>query len=516
MRASREGNASRWQCALWAALLVPTLACFSEDGVDLGEASSAQGSQTAAAGPKVSVQPSTLRISISAAGSQRQALKRPDEQYRRASHWLPPAEADWSELEISGPEAGENLSRGDLPGVISAGAARPTPSGTAAAGTDKLRDRAGQLRSLEHTYRAALLSLFTDSSSSSQLDSLARADIPLDDSGLLGEDLFSDSNPFEEALASNEAEKAAQPQEVVEEVPAAPAEPEIPKTPQPPASGGTRSFLEEIDEVPEDPFNFAVIGDLSQSGRESISRAIRDPQGRFVMENATRLTVSTGFFLFDDDDHLLTMDLNRDGIADLVLLRQDAGGSVVDVLEGTGELRFDKWAPLSLSQRIVGVSAFELSGDGQDDLVFIVEGVPHLVIYERAGSQFRYSRELVLPFVPGLLVGSQEAAGERRLYVFNSTLSELVALDAGRLGAIHSGPDSVLEQFKPLDVVGLLLPGQSGEFFSLELGGRITLIHKTSDSISFLGSFAAFEKTPYVIMGSYLHAGRQFVYVPAF
>ena len=401
MRAGQGGNSSGWQCVLWAALLVPTWACFSEEGVDLGEASSANGSQTVAAVKQVSTQP-TLKIFLPASGSQRQALKRPDEQrHRQASHWLPSADLGWSELEILGLEAGENLSRGSRQGVISAGAARPTPSGTAAVRTDKLRDRAGQLRSLEQTYRAALLSLFTDSSSSFQLDQLARADMTLDEGAFSSQDLFADSNPFEEALASNETERAAQPQEVAEEVPAAPAaldESEIPKTPQPPVSGGTRSFLEEIDEVPEDPFNFAVIGDLSQSGRESVSRAIRDPQGRFVMENGTRLTVSTGFFLFDDDDHLLTLDVNRDGIADLVLFREDADGSVVDVLEGTGELRFDKWAPLSLPQKIVGVSAFELSGDSQDDLVFIVEGVPRLVIYERAGSQFRYSKELVLPY----------------------------------------------------------------------------------------------------------------------
>ena len=67
-----------------------------------------------------------------------------------------------------------------------------------------------------------------------------------------------------------------------------------------------------------------------------------------------------------------------------------------------------------------------------------------------------------------------------------------------------------------MDVVGLLLPGESGEFFSLELGGRITLIHQTPDSISMLGSFAAFGKTPHVIVGGYLYAGRQFVYLPAF
>ena len=74
MRTGQEGNAILWQCVLWAALLVPTLACFSEEGVDLGEASSANGSPAAVAVKQVSTKP-TLRISIPALGSQRQALK---------------------------------------------------------------------------------------------------------------------------------------------------------------------------------------------------------------------------------------------------------------------------------------------------------------------------------------------------------------------------------------------------------------------------------------------------------
>ncbi len=45
----------------------------------------------------------------------------------------------------------------------------------------------------------------------------------LDEGAFSFEELFGDSNPFEEALASNEAERAAQPQEVAEEVPPAAA-----------------------------------------------------------------------------------------------------------------------------------------------------------------------------------------------------------------------------------------------------------------------------------------------------
>ena len=98
MRTGRGGNSSGWQCALLAALLAPTLACFSEDGTDLGEASSAKGSQPVAAVKQVSTQP-TLKISLPASGSQHQALKRSDEQLdSQASHWLPSADVDWSEL----------------------------------------------------------------------------------------------------------------------------------------------------------------------------------------------------------------------------------------------------------------------------------------------------------------------------------------------------------------------------------------------------------------------------------
>ena len=223
MRAGRGGNSSWWQCALSAALLVPALACFSEDGVDLGEGSSPKGSQTVAAVKQVSTQPD-VQFPVPASVTRGQVLKRPAEALHKPSWYgLPPAVSLWDDLQISGWSQGEGPSAGGQ-GVIGAGAARPTPSGTAAVRTDKLRGRSGELRSLEHTYRAALLSLFTDSSSSFQLDQLSQADMTLDEGAFSSEELFGDSNPFEEALASNEAERAAQPQEVAEEVPPAAAE----------------------------------------------------------------------------------------------------------------------------------------------------------------------------------------------------------------------------------------------------------------------------------------------------
>ncbi len=277
-------------------------------------------------------------------------------------------------------------------------------------------------------------------------------------------------------------------------------EPELPAMN---VSAGVLQTTDEVEELPEGPFNFLLTGDFSQSGEETVFRAVRDDLGRFVLENYTRYELSAGFLLFKEGEQVLTTDLNRDGEVDLVVVRE-ASRDLVEIFEGKGGTLFEKWTSLSVSEKIIGISAFEMSGDGQEELVLIAEGVPHLIVYERAGLDFRYSKEVVLPFEPGLLIEAQEGVEERRLHVFNSTLTEVVTLSSEEPGLLISGVDNVGDHFKTVTVDGF----SEGISF-LNLGGRITLAEKTSTGVLFSGSFAVMDQTPVVIIGS-----QQLLFVP--
>ena len=362
------------------------------------------------------------------------------------------------------------------------------------------RPSGDQLMSLENAYRTAFRNLF-----SNPYRDQGRRIVGSDESfeeALFGDDPFGDQNPFEDALAASDLENSGQ-QPAQDYAPPPPPVVDEPKPPEMNVSAGVLQSVEEVEELPEGPFNFLLTGDFSENGEETVFRAIRDDLGRFVLENYTRYTLSTGFLLFKGDEQVLTADLNRDDALDLVVVREGSR-DLVEIFEGKGGTLFEQWTSLSVTEKIIGISAFELSGDGEDDLILIVEGVPHLIVYEQAGSDFRYSKELVLPFEPGLLVEDQENLEERRLYVFNSTLTEVVALSSEDPGVLISGVDTVLDHFKTVSVDGF-----PGGISFLNLGGRITLAQTTSQSVLFVGSFAVADQTPVVIVGR-----QQLLFVP--
>jgi hypothetical protein len=358
-----------------------------------------------------------------------------------------------------------------------------------------------QLMSLQYAYRSAMRDLFGGSRGGR--DQILHSDASFEDA-LFGDHPFEDHNPFEEVLGSSDAvpQESSSPQA---DNPA-PA-PEPAKLSNLALAAAVVPLYERIDELPDGPLNFLLTGDFSDDGDQKVFRAIRDDLGRFALENYTRYTLSGGFLPFRKDEPVFTTDLNGDGAVDLVVARRGSR-DLVEVFKGDGSTLFQNWTSISTSKSIIGISAFELSGDDQDDLVLIAEGVPRLLVYERSGSGFTYSHELVLPFQPGLLVEAQESPEERRLYVFDSTMSEVVALSSIEPDVLVSGLDSVFDQFD------ILNPEGSKSLF-LDLGGRITLAQFASDRIISRGSFAVTHETPLVILGDYQSSGsNQLLWVP--
>lgn len=452
-------------------------------------------------------EPTSITVPVVYSSPEREAFKREGvELWEKEIYRLADADYD-AELAILDPGDQENLSRALVAVnqvVIEAGHLPNSSQEAAFVARDSEQKRTRtshgssneQLMSLESAYRAAFSNLFRNP----YRDQGRRAfgsDESFDQS-FYGDDPFGDQNPFEEALAASDLEdNRQQPAQDSPPPPPPPPDPVVDE-PQPPEMNVSASVLqtiEKVEELPEGPFNRVLTGDFSENGEDTVFRAIRDDLGRFVLENYTRYTLSTGFLLFKEDEQVLTADLNRDDALDLVVVREGSR-DLVEIFEGKGGTLFEKWTSLSVSEEIVGISAFELSGDGEDDLVLIVEGVPHLIVYERAGSDFRYSNELVLPFEPGLLVEARESVDERRLYVFNSSLTEVVTLSSEEPGVLISGLDTVWDHFKNISVDGF-----PGEISFLNLGGRITLAQATSESVLFIGSFAVTDQTPVVIVG---------------
>ena len=500
------------------AFSIPMLSCYevetSESGqIDPAENVSEVPSIAASLNQEAVQEPASITVLVPLPLPERGDLKREGvELWDKGIYRL--AEADYdAELLTLDPGYGWDLSRARVnanPEVLEV-ERFPESSQQAAFGTrsskKNLVGRLGrpsgdQLMSLEYAYRAALLNLFS-SPSRDRGQSTFGSDESFDES-FFWDDPFRDQNPFEEALAASELENSGQQPE--QDPPPPPPPPPVVDGPKPPAmnvSAGVLQTIEKVEELPEGPFNFLLTGDFSENGEEMVFRAIRDDLGRFVLENYTRYTLSTGFLLFKEDEQVLTADLNRDDALDLVVVREGSR-DLVEIFEGKGGTLFEKWTSLSVSAKIIGISAFDLSGDGEDDLVLILEGVSHLIVYERAGSDFRYSKELVLPFEPGLLVEAQESLEERRLYVFNSTLTEVVTLSSEEPGVLISGLDTVLDHFKTISVDGF-----AGEISFLNWGGRITLAQTTSQSVLFVGSFAVADQTPVVILGR-----QQLLFVP--
>ena len=369
------------------------------------------------------------------------------------------------------------------------------------------RRSAGDLKSLEYAYRLALSSLFKRRSDDSYADRYGASDASTNlEQSLLADDPFGDRNPFEEALESELATDAQEmppapaSQEAAPDLP--PQEPETPRVPRVLAN-----LLPVAGEV-EGPFSFLLHGEFAADDEERVFRAYRDGEGDFLLENSTKFAPAGGLLTFQLNEQILTVDLNHDGVTDLISATSDFGDTLIRTFVGKSGLRFERTSATTVAGKVAGMAVFELTGDGVDDLVLVIEGVPHLSIYERTETGFLYRKELVLPFMPGLLAESPGADGTpRSLRVFDSELSQVVVFTLEHQDAYAFGPDSDLDLLDTFILDGVRSEDSFTQLISLEAGGRFTLAQKKADGIQFHGSFMTGDRLPLVIFGDYFDFG---------
>ncbi|MDA2923359.1 hypothetical protein MYX65_01675 [Acidobacteria bacterium AH-259-L09] len=353
------------------------------------------------------------------------------------------------------------------------------------------RSLTDKLERLDYAYQLALLSLF---------DEMRPGSAELD------------SNPFVEALNPDQAEEGLNDAEQV-------ASDEMPEEPVLRDDAITETFQLAVggwasEETEGGPFDFLVLGAVSESDQRRAFRAIQYSSSDFILDNSAELFLSKGFLVFLESEQLVTTDFNDDEIADFVVVKDDRSGSLVQVFVGKGGAWFQRVSSTRVPGNVVGLSFFEFSGDNQKDLVLVFEGVPRLAIYERLGDEFRYLKELVLPFMPALLVESNLSQGGRGLNVFDSSLENSVTFAVGNAN-VFVELDSIPFDYQTMSLEFLSRKKDPAEFLVFDSGGRITLAKKTLEGVRFLGSFQVKETDPLILVGDYLNLGsHQLILVP--
>lgn len=368
---------------------------------------------------------------------------------------------------------------------------------------------------LKNTYRAALLQLFgsTLGRNASSAGSGFRGAEPLEDSLFSAEGLLEAHNPFEEALSAKEMDGVQENLQTASDA--------LPDNQSPdPVPPSDVQMLGSVSGSPQanldGPFDYLLIGDFPNDSGRRVFRANRSRNDDFILDNSFVFTLSGGFLVFEQGEQVLASELDGDEGVDLVVVKQRSGEGLVEIFSGKGGVRFDRMASFSISQRVIGVSAFELTGDGKDDLAFIIEDTPHLTIFERKGDQFEYLKELVMPFRPGLVAEAPGGiADARRLDILDRSLHEVVSITSEFPDYLETGADPVSTNSRTLMVASRTGGGGSVKFRVFEYPERITLAIETPDDLRFVGSFSTTDQVPLVIVGDYHGTGsRQVIYVP--
>ena len=508
----RTGKQASLFCVTLIALCIPALSCFTTDSTHSTQNNRPENSKRV---PSIQASPDqeVAQQPVSVVFGEREALKRgTSELGENIVEHLPQVNDPFPELVALSPaeEIFSGASVDPNQRVIEAGGGlRNSSQMTGFIGSRKPSSKEqvgtydGDLMLLDYAYRAALLNLFNNPFFDG--GRLANAGRHFDQSPFANDDLLADHNPFEEALLSQEMADVQHSAQVASDS-AMPL--------QDPEPGSKLQVLASLGGPFQGPFDFLLIGDLSVDGRRRVFRATRDQTGEFILDDFSRLTRSGGFMVFEEGEQLLTADLNNDGLADLVVVKERSGSSLVEVFLAREGIRFERAASLSIPNRVIGISAFEMSGDEKDDLVILLEGNPRLLIYEAREDRFAYLKELVLAFSPALLAESRDGTlGSRRFDIFDPSLTQVVTFGSGAPGMFTESQSSILGYFEVFSLDSFT--GGPEEVLVLDYGGRITLAEKTLNGVRFLGSFAVTEKMPLVILGDYLRSGRrQLIFQP--
>ncbi|MFQ5741307.1 MAG: hypothetical protein ACE5JX_20100 [Acidobacteriota bacterium] len=350
-------------------------------------------------------------------------------------------------------------------------------------------------------------------------------------------------NPFEEALDEGVPEDdppalADPPEATGEANPASGTETVAPESLEPAESGdpapvdsgelGSTGVGQSppapnvLESPPEPTFDFLVVGAFGGNPAASrVSRARRDLNGDFVLEDGSRISLFLGFIrslpVFQENEKVLMGDLNGDGVSDLTVVRLVKGvGSSIEsfLLDRSGGLVSYASAGLYL-QAVQSFALFDFTQDGEPELAVLLEGEPQLFVYQRVNGVWVYLKEMDLPVEPGLLMTAESRGSlrTRSLYVIDNGLDYVVSVSSRQPTAFHFGARTPLNHLRSLEM-DLAGRGELTKILVFEFGDQITLAERSYDSLNFFVALETSPGVPQIIIGDYAVQGsRQMVWV---
>ncbi len=274
----------------------------------------------------------------------------------------------------------------------------------------------------------------------------------------------------------------------------------------------------------EPPFSFLVVGRLPGNVSDAfVSRARLEANGDFALENSYRFSFFPGIFhsilTFEENEKLLMADLDKDGSLDFVVVTEvPAVGTAIEsyLQKSPGEFQLGASAFLYL-QAVRSFALFDFNRDGQEELAAVLSGNDNLVVFEQAGSEWRYLRELSLSIRPALVMSAAVAPGvrSRQLYVLDNSLQFVLTASDRQPEFFRPGSKAPVNRLRILEAN---LTGRDGAptlSLVFNLPDQVVLAEGVGSNLRMFGSFEANPSPPLVIIGDYARKGsRQMLWVP--
>jgi len=161
-------------------------------------------------------------------------------------------------------------------------------------------------------------------------------------------------------------------------------------------------------------FDFLITGAVGATESGQLHRAWRASSTVFVLEDLRELVVQPAFTPFNlfDDQQLYFGDADGDGDLDVTVVSLiPTIGSTVETFLQTDN-GFELGATILTYLRSVRcLEYFDFGGSPEKELVVTFEGEPNVHIYEPVDGVWVYQSEVVLSFLPGVLIKTTESEG---------------------------------------------------------------------------------------------------------
>jgi hypothetical protein len=271
---------------------------------------------------------------------------------------------------------------------------------------------------------------------------------------------------------------------------------------------------------------FVVVHSFPEAvSKERVFLSYIDEEGWFVVENKGRIgpvygnvSVSPGLLEADERQQVYIDDSDGDGLPDLFLTTRSTQGTELQFFLGdpSGGYRLEADG-FFLWKSIAGLALLDFDGDRLLELVLLFRNTPNLYVYTIADGQFKYLKEIVLPFVPSLMVDSlfDNFVRERRLHIFDDSFRRVASLTARNPRVFLIGLQGLTQAISTLRVDSEDGGLAAAEVVAFQHGGRVALAEKQGGSWVVIGSFVDGFGFQTVVWGDYLKIGsRQLFCIP--